>query len=96
MLVAGMETVWTGPVTPPHGAPSRIERYDGTGAMLARGQEMGRFNTGSTVIVLFPRDRVTWSPDLRAGCGVRMGQGIGRARDCVRADAGRPSSAAEG
>ena len=96
MLVAGMETVWSGPVTPPHGQPLRTEHFDGSGAELRRGQEMGRFNTGSTVILLFPGNRVHWSDDLYAGSSVRMGQGIGRVR---AADAGaieRGESAAEG
>lgn len=78
MLVAGMETVWSGPVTPPHAQPSSAARYDETGMSLDRGSEMGRFNTGSTVIVLLPVDRVRWSDTLRAGSSVRMGQTIGR------------------
>jgi phosphatidylserine decarboxylase len=45
---------------------------------LPRGAEMGRFNMGSTVILLFPRDRAAWSPALRAGRIVRMGERIGR------------------
>jgi phosphatidylserine decarboxylase len=77
MLVAGMETVWSGPVTPPHGQPARTERFGDARAELERGQEMGRFNTGSTVIVLFPGNRVRWSDELYAGSGVRMGQAIG-------------------
>lgn len=78
MLVAGMETVWSGSVTPPHGQAPRTERFDDDRVALARGDEMGRFNTGSTVILLFPGNRVDWSGDLYAGSGVRMGQGVGR------------------
>jgi phosphatidylserine decarboxylase len=38
---------------------------------------MGRFNLGSTVILLFPPGAVTWAPALVAGSAVRMGQRIG-------------------
>lgn len=96
MLVAGMETVWSGAVTPPHGQPLRTEHFGDSGVELARGQEMGRFNTGSTVLLLFPGNRVHWSDDLRAGSSVRMGQGIGRLL-AAGADAIESSeSAAEG
>jgi phosphatidylserine decarboxylase len=96
MLVAGMETVWSGPVTPPHGQPPRTERHDGPGTELGRGQEMGRFNAGSTVILLFPGGRVRWSDDLRSGSAVRMGQGIGRVLADDAGAIGRTGSAAEG
>ncbi len=79
MLVAGMQTVWSGPVVPPHGQPMRTWRYDDENAIrLARGEEMGRFNTGSTVVLLFPPGRVDWSLALKAESSVRMGQGMGR------------------
>ncbi len=96
MLVAGMETVWSGPVTPPHGQPTRTDRFGDTGAALERGQEMGRFNTGSTVIVLFPGNRVGWSEELHAGSGVRMGQAIGRLLGADADGAKSGASAAEG
>ena len=79
MLVAGLETVWSGPVTPPHGQKMRTWRYDGESAMrLARGEEMGRFNAGSTVIVLFPEDRIDWLDAFESGASVRMGQALAR------------------
>ncbi len=79
MLVAGMETVWSGPVTPPHGQKMRTWRYDGENAMrLARGEEMGRFNAGSTVILLFPNHRIGWLDGFESGTNVRMGQSLAR------------------
>jgi len=79
MLVAGLETVWSGPVTPPHGQKTRTWRYDGESAIrLARGEEMGRFNAGSTVILLFPEDRIDWLDAFESGASVRMGQGLAR------------------
>jgi phosphatidylserine decarboxylase len=45
---------------------------------LARGAELGRFNLGSTVVLLFPKGRATWLPSLEPGQRVRMGQALGR------------------
>lgn len=79
--VASIETVWAGVITPPLGSAIRQWRYpsDGVDAVhLVRGAEMGRFNLGSTVIVLFGRDAVRWARDLGPGTPVRMGQTLGR------------------
>lgn len=79
MLVSGMETVWSGPVVPPHGQPMRSWRYEGDRALtLSRGEEMGRFNTGSTVIALFPGNRIDWLESLQPGSSVRVGQSLAR------------------
>lgn len=81
MLVSGMETVWSGPVVPPHGQAMRSWRYEGEDALgLRRGEEMGRFNTGSTVILLFPGNRIDWLDGLHPGASVRMGQSLARPR----------------
>ncbi|MEJ2694997.1 MAG: phosphatidylserine decarboxylase, partial [Candidatus Thiodiazotropha sp.] len=44
---------------------------------LKKGEEMGRFNMGSTVILLFGKDAVEWGEDFTPGSKVRMGQSIG-------------------
>jgi phosphatidylserine decarboxylase len=44
---------------------------------FARGAEIGRFNLGSTVIVLFPGDGVVWDETLAPGDAIRMGEPIG-------------------
>jgi hypothetical protein len=43
----------------------------------AWGDEMGRFKLGSTAIVLFGKDQMSWLNDLSAGDSVLMGQTIG-------------------
>ena len=79
MLVAGLETVWSGPLTPPHGQKMHTWYYDGESAIrLARGEEMGRFNAGSTVILLFPNHRIGWLDAFESGTSVRMGQALAR------------------
>ena len=75
--VAAIETVWAGLVTPPH--RRRIETADFIDAdiTLERGAEMGRFNMGSTVILLFGKNAVHWQTALAAEAPVRMGMAIG-------------------
>jgi phosphatidylserine decarboxylase len=80
IFVASIDTVWAGTVTPVH---QRISSwtYPPTGRAkaitLAKGEEMGRFNMGSTVIVLFGKDVVEWEEDLTPGSTVKMGRSIG-------------------
>lgn len=76
MFVAGMETVWTGPVD--RHAPFGHWQPDGEQVRLTRGDELGRFNMGSTVILLFARGRTEWTPRLIEGAQIRMGEAIGR------------------
>ncbi|SFF31086.1 phosphatidylserine decarboxylase [Fontimonas thermophila] len=80
LFVGSLETVWAGCVTPPHlrGAPAHYEPM--SPVVLGRGEELGRFNMGSTVILLAPPDSVEWIPTLAPGQTVRMGEAIGRWR----------------
>ncbi len=82
--VASIETVWAGAITPPLGETIRHWSYppNGEGAVrLDKGAELGRFNMGSTVILLFGRDAARWEPEIRAGATVRMGQSLGVAAE---------------
>ncbi len=74
--VAAIETVWSGLVTPPAGKKISEFDYGHTNKTLTKGEEMGRFNMGSTVILL-TTNQVAWS-DLVAGQALRMGQPIAR------------------
>ena len=77
IFVASIETVWHGVVTPPTVSQIRTWDYRDDPQTFARGAEMGRFNMGSTVIVLLPANRTHWSAALGAGSAVRMGQILG-------------------
>lgn len=77
LFVAGIETVWQGLVTPPSSRWVRAWRHGDDGPAFARGDEIGRFNMGSTVILLFGPGRVAWSPELVPEAMVRMGRAIG-------------------
>jgi phosphatidylserine decarboxylase len=73
--VGSIETVWAGEVTPPAGRVVRSWRYKGDEAItLEKGQEMGRFNMGSTVIVVFGPAAVEWNEDIQPDAPVRLGQ----------------------
>jgi phosphatidylserine decarboxylase len=79
--VASIETVWAGTITPPLGKTIRHWDYPphGDGAVrLDKGAEMGRFNMGSTVIVLFGPGKVRWESEIKLGATVRMGQRLGK------------------
>ncbi len=79
IFVGGIETVWHGEVTPTAlREPIQRWRYGKESPVrLERGAEMGRFNMGSTVILLFPRGTVIWDQGLATGGRVRVGQRIG-------------------
>ncbi|MGM0632812.1 MAG: archaetidylserine decarboxylase [Pseudomonadota bacterium] len=78
MIVASVETVWSGEVCPAAGGTFHEDHSRRSPAVqIPRGGEMGRFKLGSTVIVLFGRDAVTLDERLRAGGTVRMGQALG-------------------
>ena len=76
IFVASIETVWQGVITPPRG--KRIQNWDFTkqDIQLGKGEEMGRFNMGSTVILLFGKQAIEWTDLLQAGKPVRMGQAL--------------------
>lgn len=75
--VGSIETVWAGEVTPPRGRTLRNWNYSERKISLEKGAELGRFNMGSTVILLFAANRVRWAPELASDRSVRMGQRIG-------------------
>ena len=75
--VGSIETVHAGEITPPRGQRIRSWDYRRSPPSLARGAEMGRFNLGSTVIVLFAGDAMTWQADLAVGQPVRLGERLG-------------------
>ena len=75
--VAAIETVWAGLVTPPKGKAISEYDYDHTEKDFAKGEEMGRFNMGSTVILL-TTEKVEWSQFLKPGQTLKMGELIGQ------------------
>ena len=80
IFVGGIETVWAGEVAPAGPGP-RCRRWDYADQVppihLGRGAELGRFNLGSTIVLLSPPGAVTWDETLSPGRTVRLGQRLG-------------------
>lgn len=74
-FVAGIETVWAGVVS--RDRPQGHWQHHLPPVELARGEEMGRFNMGSTVILLFGAGGARWTEALEPGATVRMGELMG-------------------
>jgi len=75
IFVSSMETVWQ--KTLRGGADGGIHHWDyrqQPPITLDKGAEMGRFNMGSTIIVLFDARRVSLAPEMAASKPVQMGQ----------------------
>lgn len=80
LFVGSIATAWHGDVTPRSprrrvGLPLDASRVP---LRLNRGTEMGRFNMGSTVILLLPPDTLEWLPNFTAGTPIEMGRALAR------------------
>lgn len=78
-IVASIETVWAGTVTPPAGKAVKTWEYSAQNATaldFKAGQEMGRFKLGSTVVMCFEKDMVDMM-DFASGAQTRLGEKCG-------------------
>jgi len=81
MIVAGIETIWSGHVCPNNDLLFEVDYSDNTSpVVLKKGDEMGRFKLGSTVVAVFGAGILDLNPDLAAGSAVNMGQKLGAGR----------------
>ena len=76
-IVGSMATVWHGVVNPPRPGKLREWDYAQRPFSLLKGEEMGRFLLGSTVVMLFPAGPMRFNPDWKPNLDVRMGQPMG-------------------
>jgi phosphatidylserine decarboxylase len=76
-IVGSVATVWHGVVNPPRTREVRQWRYDHQEIVLRQGQEMGRFLLGSTVVMLFPKNVVSFHADWAPSRPVRLGEAMG-------------------
>lgn len=76
IFVGSIETVWSGRLTPPRART--VIRMEASNDLppLRRGAELGRFNMGSTVILLMPPGSTRWKPGLVAGAMIRCGNAL--------------------
>lgn len=78
-IVGSVATVWHGVVNPPRTPAIREWRYDDQNIVLAQGAEMGRFLLGSTVVMLFPKNVLTFTPDWAPSRPVKLGEAMATA-----------------
>lgn len=75
MLVGSIQTVWM--KKPARERRIHVESYTANPRVLPKGAELGHFKMGSTVILLFSKDKVTWNPSLTETSQLNFGQLIG-------------------
>jgi phosphatidylserine decarboxylase len=76
-IVGSMATVWHGVVNPPRRPQVCEWHYESGSVSLRQGQEMGRFLLGSTVVMLFPHDKLAFNPAWMPAHPVRLGETMG-------------------
>ncbi|MER2492232.1 archaetidylserine decarboxylase [Catenovulum sediminis] len=75
MIVASIETIWSGVITPPTGRRPFTWHYDNQPPIIIeKGQEMGRFKLGSTVVMTFANPHLDFADGAQAGKKVRLGE----------------------
>jgi phosphatidylserine decarboxylase len=75
-IVGSMATVWHGVVNAERDGQIRHWDYAQQDVSLAQGQEMGRFLLGSTVVLLFPKGPLQFTPAWAPGRAIRMGEAM--------------------
>jgi phosphatidylserine decarboxylase len=73
-IVGSMATVWHGVVNPPRSGQLREWHYPIGEVVLKRGDEMGRFLLGSTVVLLLPRGNLVFNAEWTPGRAIRLGE----------------------
>jgi phosphatidylserine decarboxylase len=76
-IVGSMATVWHGVVNPPRMARICEWTYDEQPVLLKKGEEMGRFLLGSTIVMLFRQDTIAFNPAWAPERGIRLGEMMG-------------------
>jgi phosphatidylserine decarboxylase len=76
-IVGSMATVWHGLVNPPRLPKVTEWTYDDQNIVLKKGDELGRFLLGSTVVMLFPKDTLRFNQAWQPAGPVRLGETMG-------------------
>ncbi|WP_442770263.1 archaetidylserine decarboxylase [Zoogloea ramigera] len=77
-IVGSMATVWHGQVNPPRPGTIKEWNYAPGEVVLKKGDEMGRFLLGSTVVMLFPKRRLRFTDAWAPARAIRMGEAMGQ------------------
>ena len=78
IFVGSLQTVWLGQITPAEKRELTVREYKDQTITLKQGQEFGHFNMGSTVILIFEKDKIEWLRELRNNDAVEVGQILGK------------------
>ena len=78
MLVSGINSVWAGKYL---SQSVQQKGFSEKRVRLLKGEELGYFNFGSTVIMLFQPNKLCWTEKIKSDSAVLMGQGIGELID---------------
>jgi phosphatidylserine decarboxylase len=76
-IVGSMATVWHGVVNPKRTGKVSEWTYADQSIMLRKGEEMGRFLLGSTIVMLFRPDTIVFNEDWAPERAVRLGELMG-------------------
>ncbi len=78
-IVGSMATVWQGLINPPRYGDVKVWCYEDQNIQLAKGQEMGRFLLGSTVVMTFPKNVIKFNEQWQPTGAIQMGSKMGSA-----------------
>lgn len=76
-IVGSMATVWHGIVNPPRAGHIQTWTYEGQNRHYKQGDEMGRFLLGSTVVMLFQQNTLSFSSDWQPANKIQLGEAMG-------------------
>lgn len=80
-IVGSMATVWhnenNGIINPPRRGHIQVWKYTDQNIVLKQNAEMGRFLLGSTVVMLFEKDKIAFNPEWCASKPIKLGEMMG-------------------
>ncbi len=79
--VGSISTPWSGVIRPRYSGVVETIELGAEAVTVAKGDLLGWFNMGSTVILLLPQGACNWHENLSAGVAVRMGEALGKLTD---------------
>lgn len=72
-IVRSISTAWAGTVAPNKNKDIAVSEYASRNLNFAKGDEIGKFFMGSTVICLFEKNKIQFNEDMQSGQPTRMG-----------------------